>query len=221
MNKIMNIRNCFILVVFLLCALHTAAQEVVTDTINVESVSSVSESKKTYVMALKTNALYTLLAVPNVGAEIHLGKRWTVSANWMYAWWHIDSKHYYWRTYGGDVAIRKYFGKSSKNRSFGGHHLGLYGQMLTYDVEWGDRGYQSDKWTYGGGLEYGYSFGIGKRLNLDLTLGVGYLMGQYMEYDPIDDCYVWQFTKKQNWIGPTKAEVSLVWLLWKKKGGKK
>ena len=204
------------MVVFLLCALHTAAQEVVTDTINVESVS---ESKKTYVMTLKTNALYTLLAVPNVGAEIHLGKRWTVSANWMYAWWHIDSKHYYWRTYGGDVAIRKYFGKSSKNRSFGGHHLGLYGQILTYDIELGDRGYLSDKWTYGGGLEYGYSFGIGKRL--DLTLGVGYLMGQDMEYDPIDDCYVWQFTKKQNWIGPTKAEVSLVWMLWKKKGGKK
>ena len=93
----MNIRNCFILVVFLLCAMHTAAQEVVTDTINVESVSSVSESKKTYVMALKTNALYTLLALPNVGAEIHLGKRWTVSANWMYAWWHNNSKHYYRR----------------------------------------------------------------------------------------------------------------------------
>ena len=76
------------------------------------------------------------------------------------------------------------------------------------------------------GVEYGYSHPISRRLNLDFTIGIGYLGGTYHEYLPIDDCYVWQFTKKQNWIGPTKAEVSLVWLLGsdnynKEKGGKR
>ena len=30
---------------------------------------------------------------------------------------------------------------------------------------------------------------------------------------PMDNHYVWKATKKRNWFGPTKAEVSLVWLL--------
>ena len=67
---------------------------------------------------------------------------------------------------------------------------------------------------------------MARRLNLDFTLGVGYLFGEYQEYIPQDDCYVWQATKYRNWIGPTKAEISLVWLIGKYnynkgKGGKR
>ena len=175
-------------------------------------------------LAVKTNTLYDIAAIPNLGLEVNMGRRWSLSANWMYAWWHNDNRHWYWRIYGGDVSVRKWCGKKSKERSLSGHHVGVYAQILTYDFEWGGRGYLADRWTYGGGLEYGYSLPIGKRLNLDFTLGIGYLTGEYMEYDPIDRCYVWQFTKKQNWIGPTKVEVSLVWLLdssmFKKGGGK-
>ena len=29
----------------------------------------------------------------------------------------------------------------------------------------------------------------------------------------MEECYVWQCTKNRHYIGPTKAEVSLVWLL--------
>lgn len=172
-------------------------------------------------LVVKTNLLYDAAAVPNVGVELYLKKNWTVAANWMYAWWHTDRKHRYWRTYGGDLAVRKWLGKRSKERTFVGHHIGLYAQMLTYDFEWGGRGYLGDKWSYGGGIEYGYSLPIAKRLNLDFTLGVGYLRGEYMEYDPIDGCYVWQYTKNRNWWGPTKVEVSLVWLLPWQKGGKR
>lgn len=51
--------------------------------------------------------------------------------------------------------------------------------------------------------------------------------GRYYEYEPLDGHYVWKATKNRHWIGPTKAEVSLVWLLGhgnynnKKKGGDK
>jgi hypothetical protein len=61
---------------------------------------------------------------------------------------------------------------------------------------------------------------------MDFTLGAGYFGGKYYEYVPLDGCYVWQCTKKRNWVGPTKLEVSLVWLIGcdnynKKKGGNK
>jgi|GEM_PF-6135277 len=36
---------------------------------------------------------------------------------------------------------------------------------------------------------------------------------RYKEYLPQDGHYVWQSTKRRHWIGPTKAEISLVWLI--------
>lgn len=45
------------------------------------------EPKKPFYMAVKTNMLYDLLAVPNLGVEFYLGKGWSVSGNWIYGWW--------------------------------------------------------------------------------------------------------------------------------------
>lgn len=177
--------------------------------------------KRTFCVALKSNLLYDACLIPNIGAELHLGRQWTLSANWQYSWWKNDRKHLYWRIYGGDMGIRKYFGKAASTRLFTGHHLGVYGQILTYDVEWGKRGFIGgipggtiwDKAHYGGGIEYGYSKPVGKRLNLDFSLGAGYLGGICYEYLPMDDHYVWQATRKRSWLGPTKAEITLVWLI--------
>ena len=175
--------------------------------------------------ALKSNLLYDALLVPNLSLEASIGSGWTLGAGGMLAWWSKDAKHRYWRIYGGDLEIRKYFGTLSKSKPLQGHHLGIYGDFLTYDFEFGAKGYQS-KATYAAGIKYGYSHPIAKRLNLDFALGIGYLHSNYKTYVPRDGCYVYQETKKRKWLGPTQAEISLVWLLGKgntnkKKGGKK
>lgn len=163
--------------------------------------------------SVSNNGVYDLLLIPNIGAELYLGKDWSVDANWHYSWWKTDKRHRYWRTYGGDLSIRKWFGKAAKLKPLTGHHVGVYGQMLTYDIEFGNRGYLADRWSWAVGFDYGYSLPIARRLNLDFAIGIGYHWGNYDEYLPIDDHYVWQETKKRNYIGPTKVEVSLVWLL--------
>lgn len=175
--------------------------------------------------ALKSNLLYDALLVPNLSLEASIGSGWTLGAGGMFAWWSKDAKHRYWRIYGGGLEIRKYFGALSKSKPLQGHHLGIYGDFLTYDFEFGAKGYQS-KATYAAGIKYGYSHPIAKRLNLDFALGIGYLHSNYKTYVPRDGCYVYQETKKRKWLGPTQAEISLVWLLGKgntnkKKGGKK
>lgn len=175
--------------------------------------------------ALKSNLLYDALLVPNLSLEASIGSGWTLGAGGMLAWWSKDAKHRYWRIYGGDLEIRKYFGALSKSKPLQGHHLGIYGDFLTYDFEFGAKGYQS-KATYAAGIKYGYSHPIANRLNLDFALGIGYLHSNYKTYVPKDGCYVYQETKKRKWLGPTQAEISLVWLLGKgntnkKKGGKK
>ena len=165
--------------------------------------------------AVKTNMLYDVLLVPNLGLEFGIDKanRYSVMLNGMYAWWHKDISKWYHRTCGGDIGVRRWFGKSSKERNFTGLHAGVYGQMLTYDFLLGKKGYIAEDFSFAAGVDGGYSLPIGKRLNIDFNIGIGYMWGEYEEYIPIDDCYVWQATKIRRWIGPTKAEVQLVWII--------
>ena len=184
---------------------------------------------KSYHWAIKTNALYDLLLVPNIGVEFGFGKNWSVGANWMYAWWSNRGKNDFWRIYGGDVEVRRWFGKKAAEKPLTGHHVGVYAQALTYDFCLDYKGYMGgepegnilDKMNYAFGLEYGYSLPIARRLNLDFVLGLGYWGGTYHEYRVIDDCKVWQASKNRHWFGPTKAEVSLVWLLGSSNANKK
>lgn len=190
---------------------------------------------KPFYMSIKTNLLYDAILVPNIGVEFYLGQDISFAANWMYAWWKSDSKKWYWRDYGGDIALRKWFGRKAKEKPLTGHHVGIYTQVLTYDfLLGGDIGYMAgepggnifDRANFAAGLEYGYSLPIAHRLNLDFTFGMGYMWGKYYEYKPIDDCYVWQATKNRRYFGPTKAEISLVWLIGRdnfnvRKGGKR
>ena len=181
-----------------------------TDTVN--PAVPAPRARKPFYMALKTNLLYDALVVPNIGLEFYLGRDWSVAGNWMYTWLKNNNRYRHRRIYGGEFEVRRWFGAKKGNSPLTGHHVGLYGQMLSYDLEWDDKGYLADRWSYGGGIAYGYSAPIGRRLNLDFTLGIGYLGGEYKEYVPREELYVWRSTKKWRWFGPTKAEISLVWL---------
>ena len=210
---------------------HRGTVEVIRrDTMNVPC--PVVPARKPFYMALKTNLLYDVALVPNLGAEFYLGRGWSIGGNWMYAWWKSDRRHDYWRLYGGELDVRKYFGRRVADKPLTGHHLGLYGQLFTYDFETGGKGYMGgkpggslwEKCNYAVGVEYGYSLPVGRRLNLDFVIGAGYWGGEYHTYVPDGGRYVWRETRRRHWFGPTKAEVSLVWLLGRgnyndKKGG--
>lgn len=194
--------------------------------------SNNNKTQKGFKWALKTNLLYDAALTPNIGVEFYLGGNVSINATWQYAWW--NTKSWYWRNYGGEIAARLWFGKRAKQKALTGHHLGVYAQAISYDFMVGNKGYMSgypgaslfDKPSWAVGLEYGYSVPVGKRLNIDFVIGVGYLSGARNEYSLIDDCYVAKDYKDNGVFLPTKAEISLVWLLGKSnknlgKGGKR
>lgn len=170
--------------------------------------------------------LYNLCLIPNIGAEFYLGHNFSLAADYMGAWWKNSRRHRYWRIYGGDIALRWWlpYGRYASGKPLQGHHIGIYAGALTYDITWNGRGYMGgesggtlwDRCNYMCGVEYGYSLPVAKRLNIDFTVGVGYLGGKCSEYTGMDECYVWLSTKRHHFFGPTKAEVSLVWLLGQK-----
>lgn len=200
-----------------------------TDTVYVPTIHIVRDTIyaydcpecKPFYMAVKTNIIQDIMALPNVGVEFYLGKNLSVGSDWLYGWWSHNSRHRYWRAYGGDIYGRWWFGKAAGTKPLNGHHVGIYAQMFTYDFEWGKRGQMGgkpggdiwDKANYGAGIEYGYSLPVARRINIDFSVGIGYVGGSYHEYLPIDGCYVWQSTKRRNYFGPTRLEVSLVWLI--------
>jgi len=200
-----------------------AAVAVAPDTVPADTVAAPAARRRRppFYMSLQTNMLYDVLAVPNIAAEFYVGANLSIAGHWMYAWWSHSAAHRYWRIYGGDIALRWWFGGAARRKPLTGHHIGIYGQGLIYDFEFSGKGQMGgrpggsiwDKLNYAGGIEYGYSLPIARRLNIDFTIGLGYLGGTYYEYTPMDGHYVWQATKKRNWWGPTKAEISLVWLL--------
>ena len=65
---------------------------------------------------------------------------------------------------------------------------------------------------------------IVRNLNLEFSLGIGLLLTGYEHYHARDSyqTLLWQNNGRYTWIGPTKAKISLVWMLNRKmKGGKK
>lgn len=185
----------------------------ITTPIKLPELKFVPRPMLPFYAALKTNMIYDAALIPNVGIDVYMGGNWSVTVNWEYAWWKNDNSHWYWRVYGGDIEMRKWFGKKAQEKPLTGHHIGPYFQLVTYDFELGHRGYQGRRWTKAAGIAYGYSLPIKARLNLDFTLGLGYHWGQFYEYKPIDTHYVWQKTRRRKAITPTKIEVSLVWLI--------
>ena len=179
------------------------------------------EETNKYTLAIKTNLLYDALITPNIGVEAYIGKGITVGASWTAAWWKADPESWYHRIKGGDIQATKWLGNrpfsaEDEVKPFQGWHAGIYAQMLQYDFSWGKKGSIATRWSWGTGVTAGWSKIIGKKLSLDFALSLGYLTGEYEEYVPIEDCYVWQATKNRHWIGPTKAEVTLIWHIWEK-----
>lgn len=189
---------------------------------------------KPFYMGIKTNMLYDVALVPNIGAEFYLGKNFSIAANYAHAWWSKEAKSLFWRYYGADASIRWWFGKPSRIKPLQGHHIGVNYQILTYDFQLGGEGIMAgmpngnlvDRANHIVSFEYGYSLPISHRLNIDFAIGFGYHWGLFEEYTTTDGHFTWQATKRRQYLGPTKLEVSLVWLIGcdnynKDKGGKR
>lgn len=186
------------------------------DTVAVQQpVQPVIPQPKGGYVALKTNMLYDAAMIPNLGLEFSLGRRWSMELEGIGAFWAFEKKHNFYRVGAGSIEVRKWLGKPSRT-PLTGHFLGAYGMLGTYNFKMGGTGNKSDgTLSWSAGISYGYSMPIARKLNLEFSLGIGYMQGDYKEYyyNPTDDCYPWVKTAKRTYFGPTKAEVSLVWLI--------
>lgn len=181
--------------------------------------------KRSSTILLTSNMLYNLAAVPNLGAELIFANGWATGFSGMYAWWNKGDLSKVWRIQGGEIIIKRYMGNHYTPSN--NWHIGVYANIFRYDIHWGKKGYLSgnsggsffNRSTFGAGFEGGYTLKLSEKFCLDFSLGIGYLAGQYLTYKTVDTHNVWESTRRRHWFGPTKAEISLVWII--AKGGRR
>lgn len=176
-------------------------------------------------LALKTNLLFDAALMPNVEIEVPVGKRWSVNGEYAFPWWQFDRGKYCMQVLMGGLEGRYWLGsrKSREDREvLTGHFLGLYAGGGKYDLQWGEKGYQGE-FFIAAGVSYGWATHIARHLHLEFNIGIGLLRTDYRHYHARDNyqTLLWQENGKYTWFGPTKAKISLVWLLNRrvKKGG--
>lgn len=177
-------------------------------------------------LAVKTNLLYDLGSALNLEMEVPLGRRWSVSAEWIFPWWLWEKKQYALEILNGNVEGRYWWGNRTRREPLTGWFTGIYAGGGYYDVEWKTKGYQGE--FLSAGFTGGFAHRIGRNWRMEYSLGVGYLGSKYREYVPETICGddQWHLIRKRhgqvNWVGPTRAKVSLVWMIHRsdrKKGG--
>lgn len=184
-------RKLFVLITFLIVGLSASAQK----------------------FAVKTNLLYDATTTLNLGAEFRVAPKWSIDLSGNYNPFKLggDRKMKHWLV---QPEVRYWFCEA-----FNGHFLALHGLGGVFNVgdmdlklfpSFKDSRYQGS--MYGVGIGYGYQFVLGKRWNMGLEIGGGWIHADYDKYD-CPHCGEWQGAGKKDYFGLTKAAVSLIYLI--------
>jgi len=131
-------------------------------------------SAKAQIMAVKTNLATDVLMIPDLGIEMTISERSTLGLS-------VTGGHNPWGKTAKGIAIqpewRYYFG----GRPMSHHFVGIGLLAGSYNLDWKHKHYRGD--AIGGGLIFGYTMYLTKRLNLDAHAGLGLARYRQQKYD--------------------------------------
>ncbi|EHP48750.1 hypothetical protein CE91St19_31900 [Odoribacter laneus] len=166
-------------------------------------------------VGIKTNLLGWTTASPNLSLEWGIGKKATLNISGSFnpfrfsdgkqrKYWLVQPEYRYW------------FCEKFNGHFLGFHVLGgeynLAKVRMPFGLYKGLRDTRYQGWGIGGGIAYGYQWLLSKHWGLEATIGVGYI---YSEYDrfPCTNCGKKIESATKHYFGPTKAAISLIYLL--------
>lgn len=173
------------------------------------------------IFAIKTNLLYDLASALNIELEVPIGKRLSFSGEWIFPWWLLDTKNeqFCLQIMQGTLEARYWWGDRDKRSPLTGWFTGVHAGLGLFDIQWRSKGYQGD-WLISSGLSLGYAHNISSKGNLrmEYSLGAGYIRTHYDEYLPQKGAdNKWHLIRQKegtfSFIGPTRAKISLVWMI--------
>lgn len=169
-------------------------------------------------VAIKTNVLYDIAATVNAGVEFGLAPKWTLDISGNYNGWTLSGGRK-WKHWLVQPEARYWFCEALGGHFLGMHllggkynigHLGFARDILGYNFSM-LRTHRYQGWMAGAGVAYGYSWMLGRHWNFEAEIGLGWV---YTKYDRFEcaGCGRRNGFGHKNYVGPTKAALSLVYV---------
>lgn len=171
-------------------------------------------------IAVKTNLLYDASLTVNAGIEVELAPKWSLDLSGNFNAWTL-SHGKKWKHWLVQPEVRYWLCDAFAGHFVGAHALaGQYNvghiDMGTFDFLGSDfsglKDHRYQGWYGGLGIAYGYSWILGRHFNLEAELGFGWLYTKYDTFECAGCGRKVERGKTHNYVGPTKAAVSLVYI---------
>ena len=189
-------------------------------------VASYSTHSYAQKVAIKNNIAYDALLTPNLSLEMKMAPKWTMDlqygANFFFYTKDAQSPQYVtkkWSHWLLQPGLRYWTCEAFNGFFLGAHLLGgqaNVGQIsIPFILQNKDnimRDHRYEAFFYGGGVSDGYQWAFAPRWSLDFELGLGYARIHYDKF-PCVTCGALLNQGKADYLGPTKAALSLVFFL--------
>lgn len=231
-----RIRNSvFCIVYYDLHTIPTQIEELISPTSpsisdeKIEPVPLVRPIEREPVLNVRTNLLYDLGTVLNVGIEYYpRNPRWSVAGHYTFPWWDIDHKHLYLQLLDWNLEARYYL---QRGKQHAGWYVAPYVHWNLYDISFdAENGWQGEGRGCGVGIGYVWHIGDSHRWKMECFARFGYyhtLFDPYHAGDPYKGKYYYDwpwapedFTPRNHrlqWIGPMGAGVTVSYDLFRRK----
>jgi hypothetical protein len=167
--------------------------------------------------AVKTNALHVAAAwTPNVAGEVVIAPRWTVDVTAAYNPWNLDGEKR-----DNQKAVHVLVSPEARFwtcEPFNGHFFGLHAVGAAYNVARHDvpllfeKEYRYEGHALGAGLSYGYHLPLATAWGIEFTAGAGVLFLEHEKFE-CPRCGESLGKYKKTYLGPTRAGISLVYII--------
>lgn len=163
------------------------------------------------VIGVKSNLLYDATSSINLGAEVGLAEKWTLDISGTINPWNFSNDHKmkFWLV----QPELKYW----TCKRFQGNFFSLEGHYSQFNVNYitligKELDYRNEGWLAGVGIGFGHQWIIGDYWSLEGEIAVGYSHIEYDKY-PCVHCGNIISSDHKDYVGPTKAAVSLIYLI--------
>lgn len=177
-------------------------------------------------IAIKNNLAYDAINTPNLSLEFGLGSKYTldVQGGTNFFWYKRDAQDpkyttKKWSHWLVQPEFRYWTCETFNGLFFGAHLLG--GQMnvggislpfILQNKNQMMKEHRYEGYFYGGGLSVGYQYALASRWNIEGSIGLGYARVHYDKFKCVN-CGNKLGSGTADYLGPTKATISIVYLL--------
>ncbi len=161
-------------------------------------------------VALKNNALMDALLIPNLGLEVKTSSHTTLAIEGSYVPYTFSDNRK-WKHWLVQPEFRLWL-----RTPFSGEFIAINGMAGEFNIARVPFFHLQEKRVegklYGGGLTFGKHFILSPHWGIEASLSLGFMYLDYSRHK-CSKCGLKEKTEQSNYIGPTRAAVSLVYMI--------